>query len=57
MAFHHNDTLTRINTWAEIGDNPNYGFRLDDAEADELEGLLTEAWEECGYMWNTLDFV
>lgn len=56
LQFETNDTLTRIKTWAKTEDNPNYGFRLDDADRDELESLLTEAWEECGHLWTNLFF-
>ena len=56
MLFKTNEELTQIDSWAETPQIHEHGFQLDDGDADEVEAILGEVWEQSGKTWEVAEY-
>lgn len=56
MLFRTNDELTQIDSWAETPQTAEHGFQLDNGDADAVEAILGEVWEQSGKAWEVAEY-
>ena len=56
MLFKTNDELTQIDTWAETTHTAEHGFQLDGEDADAVEAILGDIWEQSNKAWEFAEY-
>ena len=56
MLFKTNDELTQIDTWAETTHTADHGFQLDGEDADAVEAILGDIWEQSNKTWELAEY-